>query len=325
MMSKSVSSSRPQFEKQSITRFRSLDIDHISAIESLFKKYPFLNDRVEIHMPYHKAKSTFSEGTVWVWPKFDKRPVGYLIFMDGFAPCIWYPDRQEGLTFRWLLPPNFCQKGATICLANILAGESTLQVEDLLIYEGNDLWSSKVFSDRWVKLAEFWHRLPADQPLLAFKTRIVKPFTLSEWETQYDPSIYWIIQPNHNKSPRWFWKDTVTEQKTYTFIPPTLKRSNEVITLLSAKCVPYTKTNLPDIYNLVSQEGTIIGFGAISSITLSQELRKESAKNIKGFPVEVRWNDGFSKYEIVRILPEETPISTNSFFHHQYQVSSNSS
>ncbi len=320
-MSKSVNSSRPQFEKQSITRFRSLDIDHISAIETLFKKYPFLNDRVEIHMPFHKAKTTFSNETVWIWPKFDKRPVGYLIFIDGFAPCIWYPDRQEGLTFRWLLPPNFCQKGATICLANILAGESTLQIEDLLIYEGIDLWSNKVFSDRWNKLSEFWNRLPADQPLLAFKTRIVKPLSLSEWQQHYDPSIYWIIQPNHSKAPRWFWKDTVTPLKVNNFIPPTLKRSAELITLLSAKCIPYTKTNLPDIYNLVSQEGNIIGFGSISSISLSLELRNKASDKMDGFPVEVKWNDEFSKYDIMRILPDETPISTHSFFHHHYHSS----
>jgi hypothetical protein len=321
MMSKSVNSSRPQFEKNNITRFRSLDIDHISAIETLFKKYPFLNDRVEIHMPFHKAKTTFLEETVWIWPKFDKRPVGYLIFIDGFAPCIWYPDRQEGLTFRWLLPPNFCQKGSTICLANILAGESTLQIEDLLIYEGIDLWSNKVFSDRWNKLSEFWNRLPADQPLLAFKTRIVKPLSLSEWQQHYDPSIYWIIQPNHSKAPRWFWKDTVTPLKVNNFIPPTLKRSAELITLLSAKCVPYTKTNLPDIYNLVSQEGNTIGFGSISSISLSLELRNKASDKMDGFPVEVKWNDEFSKYDIMRILPDETPISTHSFFHHHYHSS----
>jgi hypothetical protein len=322
MMSKSVQNSKPHCDKNTITRFRSLDIDHISAIESLFRKYSFLNDRVEIHMPFHKAKSTFTDGTLWVWPKFDKRPVGYLIFMDGFAPCIWYPDRQEGLTFRWLLPPNFCQRGPTICLANILAGESTLQVEDLIIYEGNDLWSNKIFSDRWNTLSDFWNRLPVDQPLLSFKTRVVKPISLSDWQQHYDPSIYWIIQSNHCKQPRWFWKDTVTQTDTRKFIPPTLKRSNEVITLLSAKCIPYTKTNLPDIYNLVSQEGTIIGVGSIPSIALSLELRKESSKyGMNGFPVEVKWNNEFSKYEIIKVLPENTPISTNTFFHHQYQIS----
>jgi hypothetical protein len=184
MMSKSIRSTAPQFEKQKVPRFRRLDNDHISAIESLFKQFPFLNERVEIHMPFNRAKNTFSSGTVWLWPKFDKRPVGYLIFMEGFAPCIWYPERQEGMTFRWLLPPNFSQKGATVCLSNILAGESILQIEDIIVSEGKDLWSHLTFSERWSKLRDFWQSLPPDQPLLAFKPRLfLGPFPLSVSET----------------------------------------------------------------------------------------------------------------------------------------------
>ena len=130
MMSASVHSTTPHFEKQKVARFHRLDNTHISAIESLYRMYPFLKQRVEIHMPFHHAKSTFSTGKVWLWPKFDKRPVGYLIFLNGFAPCIWYPERQEGMTLRWMLPPTFHQHGPTVCLANILAGESLLQIED---------------------------------------------------------------------------------------------------------------------------------------------------------------------------------------------------
>ena len=151
----SIHSTTPRFEKQKIARFRCLDTDHISAIESLFNKFPFLKERVEIHMPFSRAKSTFSSGTVWLWPKFDKRPVGYLIFMEGFAPCIWYSERQEGMTFRWILPPHFSQK-TTVCLANILAGESVLQIEDILINNGKDVWSTTIFSERWKLLNDFW-------------------------------------------------------------------------------------------------------------------------------------------------------------------------
>lgn len=317
MMSKSVRTTTPQFEKQKIARFHRLDNDHISAIESIFKKYQFLNERVEIHMPFHKAKSTFSEGIVWLWPKFDKRPVGYLIFIEGFAPCIWYPERQEGMTFRWLLPPNFCNNGPTVCLANILAGESTLQIEDIIIYEGKDLWSTTKFSNRWNKLSEFWHRLPADQPLLAFKPQIVKPITLEDWHLHYDPSIYWIIQPDHYKSPRWFWKDTVTTIKTTKFIPPTLKRGTEVLTTLCALCKAYTKLALPDTYSLFSQDNINIGIAAINSLDLSIELRKLIANKPEGFVVEVKWNPDFNKYQIIKVQPEGTPISTSSFFYHK--------
>jgi hypothetical protein len=319
MMSKSIRSTAPQFEKQKIPRFRRLDNDHISAIESLFKQFPFLNERVEIHMPFNRAKTTFSSGKVWLWPKFDKRPVGYLIFIEGFAPCIWYSERQEGMTFRWLLPPNFCQKGATVCLANILAGESILQIEDIIISEGKDLWSHMTFSQRWNILRNFWQSLPADQPLLAFKPQIVTPISLNQWSTHYDSSIYWIIQPDHSRQPRWYWKDTVTppDHKPIEFIPPMLTRSPEIINILVAYLIPYTKAILPDIYSLFSQEGINLGIASISTLNLSLEIRKIINNTTSGIPVEVKWNDDFNKYQVMRIMPENTPITTASFFYHK--------
>jgi len=318
-MNQSIHSTTPQFEKKKVARFHRLDNDHISAIESLYKTHPFLKDRVEIHMPFHRAKSTFSSGSVWLWPKFDKRPVGYLIFLDGFAPCIWYPERQEGMTFRWLLPPSFCQKGTTVCLANILAGESLLQIEDIVIYQGKDLWSHQLFSERWNTLLTFWNSLPPDQPLLAFQPRLVQPIPLSEWHLHYNPAIYWIIQADHTRQARWYWKDVVTvpEYKAVEFIAPVLKRSKDMITVLTALIVPYAKMILPDTYSLFSQEGKGLGMASISSLELSLELRGLFVdKATTGLPVEVTWNDAFQKYQVVRVLPANTPITTESFFHH---------
>jgi hypothetical protein len=317
-MSQSIHSTTPQFEKKKVPRFHRLDNDHISAIESLFKKFPFLRDRMEIHMPFHRAKPTFTSGTVWLWPKFDKRPVGYLIFLDGFAPCIWYPERQEGMTFRWLLPPNFCQNGATVCLANILAGESLLQIEDIVIDHGIDLWSTQVFSERWKKLSSFWLSLPPDQPLLAFKPQVVTPIPLHEWSNHYNSAIYWIIQSDHSRQARWYWKDTVTisDRKPIEYIAPVLKRSNEIATVLCAYCTPYTKSMLPDTYTLSSQDHTNLGLASIPTLQLSMELRSRFAEKIEGLPVEVTWNEDFKKYQIVRILPENSPITTASFFYH---------
>lgn len=316
-MSKSITSTAPRFEKQHVPRFHRLDTAHISAIESLYKSYPFLKDRMEIHMPFSRAKPTFSTGTLWLWPKFDRRPVGYLVFLEGFAPCIWYPERQEGMTFRWQLPPNFSLHGPTVCLANILAGESLLQIEDIIIHQGKDLWSTNTFSERWLSLGEFWQSIPSDQPLLAFKPQIVKPLALSDWSSHYDPSIYWIIQPDHQRQPRWYWKDTVTERVHVNYIAPVLKRSADMAVLLCANCMPYTKMNLPDTYSLFSQEGDNLGMASIASMSLSMDLREKMKSQMGlGLPVEVRWNDAFRKYQIVRIMPVESPITTASFFYH---------
>jgi len=306
-------------ERKKLVRFRRLDNQHILAIESLYSQYPMLRDRYEIHMPFHRTKSTFSSESVWIWPKFDKRPVGFLIFMDGFAPCIWYPDRQEGLTFRWLLSPTFCQQGPTICLANILADESLLQIEDMIVHHGIDVWSKYRFSERWNKLREFWSSLPPHQPLLAFKPQIVKPLTIDQWSEQYDSSIYWIIQHDQPRLPRWFWKDTVTipSKPVIEYIPPKLKRSADIPTILCAACSPYTKIILPDTYSLTSQEGHSLGIASISTIQLSQQLQQLfTDKSLAFIPVEVQWNDSFKKYQIINILPTNMTISTTSFFHH---------
>ena len=313
----SIRSTTQHFEKQKVARFHRLDSNHISAIESLYKSFPFLKQRMEIHMPFHQAKPTFSNGKVWVWPKFDKRPVGYLIFMEGFAPCIWYPERQEGMTFRWLLPPAFHQYGPTICLANILAGESLLQIEDIVVYQGKDLWSNTSFSKRWSVLRTFWSVLPPHQPLLAFKPQIVKPITLDEWHLHYNPSIYWIIQSDVC-GPRWYWKDNTIEHKVQEFVPPKMKRNPEIISTLTAYCIPYTKMVLPDTYSLLSQEGDNLGVASISTLEISKELRiLFNEKKVEGIPVTVSWHDGFKKYQIMSTLSSEAPITTASFFFHK--------
>ena len=313
----SIHNTTPRFEKAKIPRFHRLDVAHISAIEALYTTFPFLRQRMEIHMPFSRARSTFSSGSLWLWPKFDKRPVGYLIFLEGFSPCIWYPERQEGMTFRWLLPPSFSQQGATICLANLLAGESVLQMEDIIVYEGRDLWSHQTFSERWASLRQFWHSLPPDQPLLAFQPRVVTPIPLSEWHLHYHSAVYWIIQTDQARQPRWYWRDVVTvvEHKPVEFIAPVMKRSAEIISVLCALCLPYANMSLPDTYSLVSQEGTALGMASLPNMAMSLELRGKMVT--KGLPVEVVWKPAFQKYQVTRILPEHTPITTASFFFHR--------
>ena len=328
--------------KKKMPRFRRLDTSHISAIESLSRQFPFLRERVEVHMPHHRAKPAFQTGALWVWPKFDRRPVGFLIFLEDFPPCIWYPDRQEGMTLRWILPPLFCEKGPIICLANLLPSESVLQVEDVLIHDGKAVWSTLTFSARWELLQEFWGSIPTDQPLLGVTPRLVTPICLEDWPHHYDFAIYWIIQPDHAGQPRWFWKDIVTPHSAPIYVAPQLKRNTEVMTIMCAYCTPYTKMVLPDIYTLQSQEGDVLGLASIPNIEMSKTLRAlfvldggqgngngqgngtdtaSTVGTVEGAPVEVKWNDTFKKYQIIRVLPTGTPITTQSFFHHMVSLS----
>lgn len=313
----SIHSSAPDFDrspKLRIDRFQRLDADHIKALESVLTLYPILQGRMEIHLPGSRSKSIFQTETLWVWPKFDRRPVNYLIFIDGFAPCMWDTIKHEGYTLRCILPPNFCSRGPAVCLANLLKGESVLQIEDLVIWQGIDLWSTVTFSKRWDELRKFWSMIPLDQPLLHVTPRIVKPIPLSQWHDAYDSSLSWIIQSDCVKSSRWFWWDTITPNDHTQYQPPALKRAPEVTVRICALAKPNLKLGLPDTYTLYAQGDIQIGIASIRQMDMSQTMRKETKERTSGIPVEVSWNSEFGKYQIDSIIPYDTPIAAVSFF-----------
>jgi hypothetical protein len=314
-MSRSITNSRPITDDRGAKRpprFNRLEESHIKAIETITRRFPSLGGRMEVHLPGHRAKQIFGSEKLLVWPKFDRRPTCYLFFIEGFAPCLWDPSRQEGLTFRWMLPPGFGQKGATVCLANLLKGESTLQLEDIVVYEGTELWSTQPFSSRWETLRTFWNRIPSEQPLLAVVPRIVEPISIADWDTFYDASLAWIIQPEAARSQRFYWWDSVTPVAPSSFRTPALKRDAEIHVQICALAKPYTKIGLPDAYSLEASDGSTIGIASISTMALSKQMRSECSA--EGLRVEVVWNDEFKKYQISKILPQEIPLSAATFF-----------
>jgi len=225
---------------------------------------------------------------------------------------MWDPSRQEGLTFRWILPPGFGSN--TVCLANLLKGESVLQIEDLLIYEGKDLWTTQTFSDRWTQMRHFWNRLPAIQPLLAITPRIVEPISLEDWEQAYDASLSWIIQPDGARSQRFYWWDSVTPKKEVVYRAPTLTRAPEIQVQVCALAKPYTKIGLPDAYQLEAGDNSFIGIASIATMALSQQMRVLCKSETDSAHVEVVWNEEFRKYQITKVLSSEIPVSAASFF-----------
>jgi hypothetical protein len=295
--------------QQSRPRFHAIELEHRRAIEELYLNFPFLRGRMEIHLPYSRAKNILSNDPAWVWAKFDKRPTSYLIFLKGFPVCLWSPDRQEGQTFRWMTPPNFTENGATVCLANLLTGESVLQIEDILISKGQNIWSHQKFSERWRELLTLWDSMPTEQPLLTFKPRLVEPILLRDWKVAYDASLSWIIQTNSIGQPRWFWWDVVTPRIKREYRAPTIQRYPGIPTMAVAEARPHS-TLLPDTYTLFSSDGKSLGVAAVSGIELSQELRTCGDK----FLVEVTWMCEFNKFRIVRIMPLGSPVAPQNTF-----------
>ena len=308
-MSEHRSQHQHQHQHQPRPRFQGIEPGHRKAIDELLSRHKFLHGRMEIHLPYARAKGILSNQKAWVWAKFDRRPTAYLIFIQGWPVCLWSPDRQEGRTFRWITPPIFTELGPTVFMANLLVSESVLQIEDLLICQGRDIWTRRTFSERWEDLLKLWQTMPESQPLLSFKPRLVEPMPLDEWKTAYDASLSWIIQPDFAGQARWFWWDSVTPREKREYRPPTTKRFPGIPTIAVAEAHPYNSI-LPDTYSLFSQEGQSLGIAAVSGLELSQSLRQAGKK----FPVEVGWETEFNKFRILRIMPDGNPIAPHNTF-----------
>jgi hypothetical protein len=90
-------------------------------------------------------------------------------------------------------------------------------------------------------------------------------------------------------------------------------RAPEIAQLLAAKLTKDTKTALPDSYFLEAADGFSIGRACVPTLASSQQLR-EATTGRPILMVEVKWNNNFKKYEIVRLLDESmNPSPANTF------------
>ncbi len=81
-----------------------------------------------------------------------------------------------------------------------------------------------------------------------------------------------------------------------------------------AKLVVDAKNKLPDTYFLEVDGGQRIGMICVPRLAQSQQLSKAFTTNKELF-VDVIWNPTFKKYEVLKILPADTPLSPISMFY----------
>ena len=106
----------------------------------------------------------------------------------------------------------------------------------------------------------------------------------------------------------------MTPKNDTAYRTPVLNRSPDIQVLLCALAKPYMKIGLPDAYSLEADGNKHIGIASISTMALSQEMRAKSKDAVTGLKVEVKWNEEFEKYQIIKILEQGIPVSAASFF-----------
>jgi len=279
-----------------------------------------------------KDRHVFSNETLYAWKREGRERPGILVLGAAGQPAVyWDMDRDEPYALRFQIPFGFLTAGYSVFIATLLRGERRLIFEDVWVRNGTSL-RTQPFSARWRELTSCFKQLTAQQLYLGFDLTIVEPLPLQEFLTAAEPGTIWDFQPESATRGRIYYvvpgarvglsagaQVREAEANAHIKLPPSvakhaLKKTTQLLTARYAMCRLDITTPLPDSYNLESSEGILIGRACVPKLAQSQLLRATMAAKSGGFPVEVAWHSEFRKYEIIKILPDDTPLTSSSAF-----------
>lgn len=289
----------------------------------------------------------FQQETLYAWKRQGRERPGILVLASADEPAVfWDQDKDEPFSIRLQIPFGFTKKGPWVFSATLLRGERQLILEDVWVAEGRGVWTTKAFSERWRILQDAYDALSRQQIFLGMDLVLIEPISLATFAAaEPEPGVLWDFQPEKAGKKRIVVllpgarlgmskgaiaraaqaaaEDgsaaaavAVDEAKALSLPKCSknpLKRSMEAPTVRIAMVSVDKISNLPDSYLLAAADGEI-GHACIPKLAQSLELRKRFA-GAAGLPAEVGWHSGFKKYEIIRLLPDGTPLSPRSVFY----------
>uniref|UniRef100_A0A6C0DQS3 Uncharacterized protein n=1 Tax=viral metagenome TaxID=1070528 RepID=A0A6C0DQS3_9ZZZZ len=297
--------------------------------------------------------SSKSLGVVKHAPMFvSKRPgparTGYLCFYTPLKVAIYIEDvpvDPKICILRMRHSPSIYTAGGAIFAATLSVPESTLWIEDILFWEGRNLWSSQSFTQRWSILKKWfetdWAEDTAIQRGLSIKPRQPLPLT------SFNPEAgdVWEFIPDDNSRRRLIWKDKRLNRVTLNSYPqkpkPRIERPVEQTQAEQAKTqqqvvtktfqagildtyfptltgpsdgslVAIAKKDLtgPDVYSLFTADAKSLGIAVIRKMALSHAMRTHCTEKTT---VRVEWNSSFDRWEILDVNVTANPSPHSDF------------
>jgi hypothetical protein len=303
------------------------------AVASVVEGAIGTNWHVSHRMDTQKDGRALSSETFYAWRREGRERPGILALLDGDEPAVfWDMDRDEPNALRMQIPYGFTRAGPTLFVATLLRGERRLILEDIWMDAGKTM-KSLPFSARWAALQRAYGALSAQQLYLGFDLVTVDPRPMQEFLTAAEPGTIWDFQPEGAGRKRLYYivpgarvgmsagaQARAAEARAHISMPAAvnknvLKRTAQVLTIRIARLRQDPATTLPDSYVLEAADGVVVGKPTVTRMAQSKELRAALAAAPDGFPVEVGWHTDFKKYEVLRILPADSPLtSAGAFF-----------
>lgn len=274
-----------------------------------------------------------------------KRPgparTGYLCFYSPLKVAIFVEDAEKNRNLpedkqraprvcilRMRHSPTVYDGGGSVFAATLVISDSTLLLEDVLIWKGVNVWQTKPFSKRWDLLKDWiendWCDDVTLQRGLIIKPR--KPSRLDSFKTNVGDT--WEFIPEDAGRRRMLWRDKRLDKvvlSNYPQKPPAPKENRKVNVVIDEKQEPVVQKGIldtyfpglpcatdgslialakkvpeagPDVYTLYDSEKGSLGSALIRRMAISLAMRSLCTDSVN---VKVEWNSSFDKWEIADV------------------------
>ena len=272
-----------------------------------------------------RAQPLLRKGGFYVLENEGRAEPGFLVFLPG-KPAIYVQFRRgkngergwRANTLRMRVSTSLSEGGGSILVATLDDVLHHLRLEDVWMWRGAAVVGKEGFSKRREYLNEFvkHHWVPDARLLGGIFTSIAQPMSLEEFSMKKDwtkcHSIEFIPELCGKRRMVWFLEAQVKAAEAHAglkqgrqepvvpvavavavAVGAAVQGSSEKHT--SGRAIPVER--LPDVYDLLGDDGAVFGRASVQQFSLSRQLR-ESVKTPDGLPVTVKWNPEFSGYMI---------------------------
>jgi len=206
---------------------------------------------------------------------------------------------------------NLSEGGGSILIATLDDVLHRLRLEDVWMWRGASVIGKEGFSKRREYLNEFvkHHWVPDARLLGGIFTSIAQPLSLEEFAAKKDwttcHSVEFIPELPGKRRMVWFLEARMKAAEAHAGLKQ--MRQETIVTIPSVAppstprrvhAVPVDR--LPDIYDLIGDDGQIFDRGSVQQFALSKSLR-EASKVPGGAPVTIEWNAEFAGYMITQL------------------------
>lgn len=283
------------------------------------------------HLDPERAQPLLRRGGFYVLENEGLAEPGFLVFLPG-KPAIYVQFRRgkngergwRANTLRMRVSTSLSDGGGSILIATLDDVLHRLRLEDVWMWRGASVFGKESFSKRREYLNEFvkHHWVPDARLLGGIFTSIAQPISLEEFAAKKDwstcHSIELVPEMPGKRRMVWFLEARLKAAEAHAglkqgrSLPPPMPMPMPTVATAAATTVPtgprraraVAVERLPDIYDLIGDDGEIFNRASVQQFSLSRQLR-EACKAPQGTSVLVEWSTEFDGYVIISITESD--------------------